>query len=48
MHQTTQSLPLQGVSFFHHYQGSIDFNTVNIHRTVWVYFLIFPEAGMAY
>ena len=28
--------------FFHHYQGSIDFNTVNIHRTVWVYFLIFP------
>ena len=29
-------------TFFHHYQGSIDFNTVNIHRTVWVYFLIFP------
>ena len=21
-------------TFFHHYQGSIDFNTVNIHRTV--------------
>ena len=30
------------LSFLHHYQGSIDFNTVNIHRTVWVYFLIFP------
>ena len=26
--------------FFHHYQGSIDFNTVNIHRTVGMYFLI--------
>ena len=23
-----------GNPFFHHYQGSIDFNTVNIHRTV--------------
>ena len=28
------------LSFFHHYQGSIDFNTVNIHRTVGMYFLI--------
>ena len=27
-------------SFFHHYQGSIDFNTVNIHRTVGMYFLV--------
>ena len=26
--------------FFHHYQGSIDFNTVNIHRTVGMYFLV--------
>ena len=32
------------IPFFHHYQGSIDFNTVNIHRTVWVYFLIFPRS----
>ena len=28
------------VPFFHHYQGSIDFNTVNIHRTVGMYFLV--------
>ena len=28
------------LSFFHHYQGSIDFNTVNIHRTVGMYFLV--------
>ena len=27
-------------SFFHHYQGSIDFNTVNIRRTVGMYFLV--------
>ena len=27
-------------AFFHHYQGSIDFNTVNIHRTVGMYFLV--------
>ena len=27
-------------SFFHHYQGSIDFNTVNIHHTVGMYFLV--------
>ena len=27
-------------SFFHHYQGSIDFNTVNIHRNVGMYFLV--------
>ena len=26
--------------FFHHYQGSIDFNTVNIHCTVGMYFLV--------
>ena len=26
--------------FFHHYQGSIDFNTVNIYRTVGMYFLV--------
>ena len=28
------------LTFFHHYQGSIDFNTVNIHRTVGMYFLV--------
>ena len=28
------------MTFFHHYQGSIDFNTVNIHRTVGMYFLV--------
>ena len=27
-------------TFFHHYQGSIDFNTVNIHCTVGMYFLV--------
>jgi len=27
-------------SFFYHYQGSIDFNTVNIRRTVGMYFLV--------
>ena len=27
-------------TFFHRYQGSIDFNTVNIHRTVGMYFLV--------
>ena len=27
--------------FFHHYQGSIDFNTVNIQPTAGMYFLIF-------
>ena len=27
-------------TFFHHYQGSIDFNTVNIHRTIGMYFLV--------
>jgi hypothetical protein len=27
-------------TFFHHYQGSIDFNTVNIHRTVGMYFWV--------
>ena len=27
-------------TFFHHYQGSIDFNTVNINRTVGMYFLV--------
>ena len=26
--------------FFHHYQGSIDFNTVNVNRTVGMYFLV--------
>ena len=31
---------LQYESFFHHYQGSIDFNTVNIHRIVGMYFLV--------
>ena len=35
---------MQYDAFSHHYQGSIDFNTVNIHRTVWVYFLIFPRS----
>ena len=29
------------VTFFHHYQGSIDFNTVNIHCTVGMYFLVY-------
>ena len=27
-------------AFFHHYQGSIDFNTVNIYRSVGMYFLV--------
>ena len=27
-------------TFFHHYQGSIEFNTVNIHLTVGMYFLV--------
>ena len=31
---------LQYKAFFHHYQGSIDFNTVNVHRTVGMYFLV--------
>ena len=31
---------MQYHAFFHHYQGSIDFNTVNIHRTVGMYFLV--------
>jgi len=31
---------LQYEAFFHHYQGSIDFNTVNINRTVGMYFLV--------
>ena len=31
---------LDYITFFHHYQGSIDFNTVNIHRTVGMYFLV--------
>jgi len=39
------TIPLEtDLPFLHHYQGSIDFNTVNIHRTVWVYFLIFPRS----
>ena len=28
-------------TFSHHYQGSIDFNTVNIQRTIGKYFLVF-------
>ena len=28
------------LSFFHHYQGSIDFNIVNIHPTAEVYFFV--------
>ena len=28
-------------AFSHHYQGSIDFNTVNILRTIGMYFLVF-------
>ena len=35
IHQEDLPLP-----FFHHYQGSIDFNTVNTHRTVGMYFLV--------
>ena len=35
IHKTMKQVP-----FFHHYQGSIDFNTVNIHRTVGMYFLV--------
>ena len=27
-------------AFFHHYQGSIDFSTANIHRTEGMYFLV--------
>ena len=30
-----------GVAFSHHYQGSIDFNTVNIQRNIGMYFLVF-------
>ena len=30
----------RSVTFFHHYQGSIDFNTVNINRTAGIYFLV--------
>ena len=37
---TSSKSLLLDISFFHHYQGSIDFNTVNIHRTVGMYFLI--------
>ena len=38
------NFPIVHWPFSHHQQGSIDFNTVNIHRTVWVYFLIFPRS----
>ena len=31
---------LHDASFFHHYQGSIDFSTVNIHRNVGMYFFV--------
>ena len=31
---------LLNMSFFHHYQESIDFNTVNIHRNVGMYFFV--------
>ena len=27
----------------HHYQGSIDFDTFNINRTLWMDFLLFPD-----
>ena len=36
----SQGWKVQHLTFFHHYQGSIDFNTVNIHRTVGMYFLV--------
>ena len=29
------------ISFSHHYQGSIDFNTANIQRNIGMYFLVF-------
>ena len=32
-------------TFSHHYQGSIDFNTVNIHRSIRMYFLTFDFNG---
>ena len=47
--ETTETKPETGLvcvivdvyyTFFHHYQGSIDFNTVNIHSTVEMYFLV--------
>ena len=31
----------QDASFSHHFQGSIDFNTVNIQHTIGMYFLVF-------
>ena len=30
-------------TFSHHYQGSIDFNTVNIQRTKGMYFLVYID-----
>ena len=35
-----QACQLVSKAFFHHYQGSIDFNTVNIHRTAGMYFFV--------
>ena len=49
--ELSESFPLpiftQDKTFFHHYQGSIDFNTVNIHRNVGTYiiFVIFSPHG---
>ena len=36
------TLPREGMyfPFFHHYQGSIDFNIVNIHPTEEMYFFV--------
>ena len=41
LHKTDEGFKMRACkTFFHHYQGSIDFNTVNIHRTVGMYFLV--------
>ena len=40
LNATISLMALMAISFSHHYQGSIDFNTVNIHRTVGMYFLV--------
>ena len=34
-------------TFFHHHQGSIDLNTVNIHHALRMYFLIHPQGWIS-
>ena len=38
--QIFENYKSESFAFCHHYQGSIDFNTVNIHLTVGMYFLV--------